>query len=505
MSRGGSWRRKWSQVAELASSKADIWRREGLGAGVVIAFVGGTTPELVLGVLAAWMSGAAVMVLPPTIKSEALVGFCKTGRAQRLCVSSYAEPWATSQPHELPPLVLLDLDEWLSRTTSRRVAQGTHELSDLAVLQATSGSTNDPRLVCLTETNVAFDLAQIRTRLGIADSDSLLSWLPLYHDMGLLGFLAQGWSTFVDTTLLDPGVFLAQPSSWLKGIAQVEATVTAAPNFAYGLAARALDLGGGSLASLRAALCGAEQVQLSTMHRFLASTSPLGFDDASLMPVYGLGEATLAVTIPIARRSLASEVSSDGVQRALLGSALDTTQVRIVVTEDEVPTRRPAVGRVQVRGPHVSAGYLTPHGIDRRHISAGWLDTGDRGELTAEGELIILGRYKELMILGGRNVSPEPIEEIASEVPGIRPGGVVAFSVPQGDSERLVVVFESTSDDDSLPRQVRDAVLAATGEMPIAVPCPPRSLPRTTSGKKRRVESRRRYLQSRPVSQDKFN
>lgn len=495
VSKRGIWCREWSAAADMASAKADVWRRTGLPEGAVMAFVAETTPSVILGIVAAWMSGATVLPLSPSMPSETRRRICHTAGVHRLCYAGDGDALSATHEQGWPEVERLDLDDW---PTHRLAGSSFVDTERLAVLQPTSGSTADSRLVRVSAVNIESNLAAIRQRLNFTVEDSLLAWLPLFHDMGLVGFLAQGWSTFVDTTLIDPVMFLTQPGSWLNGVAQSGATITAAPNFAYGLATRVLDASSGSLAHLRAALCGAEQVQLHTMERFLDAAAPLQFSETALMPVYGLGEATLAVTIPDTPRSLISSDSPDGVSRATLGTALDETQIRISYSSDNLD-HYSGIGHVQVKGPHVADGYLTGSGNDRKHIVDGWLETGDRGAITSENELIICGRYKELMILGGRNVAPEPVEEAVCALQNIRAGAVVAFSVPFNDTERLVVLFESKEDSPTLHRQVRNAVLEATGETPTTVACSPRSIPRTTSGKLKRVEARQKYIDRQAI------
>lgn len=189
VSRRGRWHLAWGAIAEMAAAKAAAWRRSSLAPGSVIAFVGDTEPSIVLGILAAWIGGHTVLVLPPTASTDAIVHTCEVAQARRLCLASDSRK-TDIRSSRLPDVEELDLVDWPTGLLTE-----SHDLPDsasIAVLQPTSGSTDAPRLVRVTNRNVEFDLAMIRRRLRIECTDRLLAWLPLYHDMGLIGFLAQG-------------------------------------------------------------------------------------------------------------------------------------------------------------------------------------------------------------------------------------------------------------------------------------------------------------------------
>lgn len=344
--------------------------------------------------------------------------------------------------------------------------------AELALIQYTSGSTGQPKGVALTHENVLANTWAFGREFGMVSGELMISWLPLYHDMGLIGTTLGSLSHGLPLVLMGPERFLARPVEWLRAFSDYRGTLTAAPNFAYGLCAERIrdeELEGLDLSSWRNALNGAEPIRWATVDAFIRRFAPYGFRASAMYPAYGLAEASLAVTLnPPGRgvRRLGQHISC--------GRPIEDVEVRIVE------------GRVEIRGRSVMHGY---YGHPPRGDA--WHDTGDLGFLH-DGELYITGRAKDVVMIGGRCLHPHDVESVLAEVRGIRKGCVAAFGVDDGGSERLVVLAESRGAD---PRLCLQRVFQETGVRPEVVLLPPRSLPKTPSGKLRRGEARRRYLQ----------
>ncbi|MDP2811971.1 MAG: AMP-binding protein, partial [Rhodocyclaceae bacterium] len=349
-------------------------------------------------------------------------------------------------------------------------------------------------------------------------SDVVVSWLPLYHDMGLIGAWLGSLYHASPLVLMSPLDFLARPERWLWAIHRHRGTVTAAPNFAFELCLRHLDparLQGLDLSSWRYAANGAEPVAAETLSRFAAALAPYGFRAEALAPVYGLAECSvgLAVSPPgrgplidrVRREPLAAgeavPAAADDVhalQLVACGRPLPGHEVRIVDDAGrELPQRR--VGRLEFRGPSATRGYYRNEEASRRLIRDGWLDSGDLAYL-ADGDIVITGRIKDMIIRGGRNLYPYELEEAVGAIPGVRRGCVAVFGVAvagQG-TEKLVVVAESRESDpaarDELVRRINALTVDLLGTPPDdVVLAPPHAVLKTSSGKIRRSATRDIY------------
>ena len=385
--------------------------------------------------------------------------------------------------------------------------------SDLALVQFSSGSTVDPKPVALTQANLVSQVASLMAIIEPTRADVLVSWLPLYHDMGLIGCLLGAVGYPGPLVLVPPEHFLARPALWLRAIGRHRGTISAAPHFAYAYAAdrvRDADLDGLSLRSWRVALDGAEPVTPGALHRFAARFAAHGFDAGALMPVYGLSEASLAVTFcppgrpPIAEaldpaRLAAGEVTPGRREVVSVGRPVPGVEVEIR-DEGGAPVSERRLGRIHVRGPSVMQGYLGDDEATARALRDGWLDTGDLG-FHAGGELFVHGRAKDLVIVRGANHAPEEFESALAGIAGLRPGCAVAlgFLPPDGEGEELLVLAERVrgagEGGPAVEDAIRAAVLSRTGVRVHTVRLlEPGTLPRTSSGKMRRAEALRRHL-----------
>jgi fatty-acyl-CoA synthase len=388
----------------------------------------------------------------------------------------------------------------------------------LGLIQFSSGSTADPKPVALTHHSLMAQLAALFALLPPAGQFPPLgvSWLPLYHDMGLIGCLLLAIYYPGSLVLIPPEHFLARPGLWLRAIARHHATLSVAPTFGYALAAKRVkdeELAGLDLASWQLAVCGAEPVSLAALQGFARRFAPFGFDERALRPVYGLAEASLAVTFTPPARPLAAlgvdarrlaatgEVTAGARQIVSLGRPVPGAEVELRGAGGQVVPER-TLGRIFARGPSLMAGYFGQSEATAKVLVNGWLDTGDLGFI-ANGELYVSGREKDAIIIRGANHSPQEFEECLGGLAGLRPGCAIAvgFMPAGGEGEELLVLAErardATSEAHAATRveAVRLAILERTGIRPHTVRLlPPGTLPRTSSGKLRRAEALRRFL-----------
>lgn len=374
------------------------------------------------------------------------------------------------------------------------------DADDIALIQFSSGTTHDPKPVALTHRNLLYNLAAIADYFISAGMPEQVgvTWLPLYHDMGLIGNLLTAFYLPRPLVLLPPELFLAVPAAWLRAISRHRGTVTAAPNFAFGLCLKRIrdeDLSGVDLSSWRLCLNGAEMTSAEVQRRFSERFGRWGFDPHAFTPVYGLAEASLAVTFTPAGDMFRVVARAD---KELVSTGRPLAGVEVEIRGDdsrEVPAGE--VGRIFVRGPSVMAGYFGRPDLTGQVLHDGWLDCGDLG-FVHDGELFVCGRSKETVVIRGANHAPQDFEEALDGVAGVRTGCAVAVGyLPDGGAdEALAMLVETTPDAPAdLAAEVAARVLQHTG---IAVGhvelLAPGTLPRTSSGKLRRLEARTQWL-----------
>ncbi len=396
----------------------------------------------------------------------------------------------------------------------------------IALLQYTSGSTGDPKGVVLTHSDLLTNIRAMGEAVAVRPDDCFVSWLPLYHDMGLIGAWLGSLYYGIPLVSLSPLAFLARPLRWLKAIHDHRGSLSAAPNFAYELCLKRIgdaDLAGLDLGCWRRAFNGAEPVSAQTLRRFAERFAPCGLRADALAPVYGLAEAGVGLAFPppergpridcIDRMRLAEighalAIPCDDPQAMTVvgcGQPLPGYRVRVVAgTGTVLPERHE--GLLQFQGPSATRGYFRNPEATARLIRDGWHDTGDRAYL-AGGEIHLTGRVKDMIIRGGRNLYPYEVEQAVGELPGIRKGCVAAFAAsdPEQGSERLVLVAETRERDPArrtaLELAVRERATDILGLPPDEIVlAPPRAVPKTSSGKLRRVATRDRYLAGKLLS-----
>ncbi len=389
----------------------------------------------------------------------------------------------------------------------------------IALLQYTSGSTGDPKGVTLTHANLLANIRAFGERLEIDSTDVCVSWLPLYHDMGLIGTWLGSLYFAGPVVIFSPLTFLARPEQWLWAVHRYRGTVSAAPNFAFELCMRKIDdsdLEGLDLSSWRWLLNGAEPVSPKTIARFTERFAKFGLRREAMAPVYGMAENALALTIPPAGRGPvvdrvdraamtergearpADPGDDNALEFVACGSPLLGHQVRIVDSLGrEVEDRRQ--GRLQFRGPSATQGYFRNEAATRQLFDGEWLNSGDLAYI-AGGDVYLTGRSKDIIIRAGRNLYPHELEEVIGNLEGVRKGCVAVFaSTDAGEgTERVVILAETRLTSDAEKEVLRGRIEEAAGELLESAPdevvlAGPHTVPKTSSGKIRRAAARELY------------
>ena len=389
-----------------------------------------------------------------------------------------------------------------------------------ALIQYTSGSTGDPKGVVLSHANVLANIRAILKAIDATSADVLLSWLPLYHDMGLIGAWLGPLYAGAKCYIMSPISFLAHPQSWLWACDRCRATISAAPNFAFELCLKQIgdaDLVGLDLSSLRFVANGAEPVSIHTLRRFIERFGRYGFRPGAMAPVYGLAECAVALALPppgreplidrinreaLGRRGIAEPANSGDPNAAEIvacGQPVPGHEIRIVDDSGrEVAERRE--GRLEFRGPSATAGYFRNEIKTRELFHGEWLDSGDRAYM-AVGDVFVTGRIKDIIIRAGQHVYPQELEEAVGDIEGFTKGAAAAFGVsdPNSGTERIVVLAETGQADSAerelLKARARDAVTLIVGSPPDEIVLvEPGTVPKTSSGKIRRAAAKQHYL-----------
>ncbi len=392
-----------------------------------------------------------------------------------------------------------------------------------ALIQYTSGSTGDPKGVVLSHANLLANIRALGVALAVSSADIFVSWLPLYHDLGLIGAWFGCLHFAAPLYVMSPLSFLVRPQSWLWAIHRFRGTLSAAPNFAFELCLTEIDtadLAGLDLSSLRMVANGAEPVSPQTLRRFIQKFAPYGFRPEAMMPAYGLAENGVALALPplgrspvidridrsaLMGRGMAEPAKPDDphpLEFVACGRPLPENEIRIVDTVGlEVAERQE--GRLEFRGPSATSGYFRNEAKTRGLIRNGWLDSGDRAYM-ADGDVYITGRIKDIIIRAGRHIYPEEIEEAIGDIGGFRKGGVAVFGVADrvSGTERVVIVAE-TSETDAVARTALEAraheltsTICGTPADEIVL-APLGTVPKTSSGKIRRSAARELYESGR--------
>ena len=512
---GGRERVPWARLHEDAQGVAAALQSRGVGPGVHVALLGPTSRALVTAIQATWLAGGTLVCLPLPMRLGSIEEFVLQTRrrianaeAALVVVDAALEPFLTIEPGD-PPVVRLDELCGTPAAWERPV----DDPERLAIIQFTSGSTADPKGVTLPHRCVVENIDAIVDGAALGGDDVGVSWLPLYHDMGLIGLLMTPMLTGFDLGLAPPQDFLSSPSDWMRWVAEHHATITGGPNFSYALAARALRrLDGLDLSRWRIALNGAEPIDPASVEAFIEAGAPHGLDAKAAFCVYGMAEATLAISFPepgtgmtldtVNREALeheqyaSPELSTSSARRLpLLGRTLRGLELRVRDPETGAPRGDREVGELELRGTSVTPGYFRREELTRALLHDGWLKTGDLGYLV-DGEVVVCGRIKDVIIIGGRNVFPEDVERAAANVEGVRAGNVIAFGAAgRRGKEGIIVVAETRgATSTQVHDDVIDRVCDAVGIPPLEVVfVEAGSLPKTSSGKLQRSVCKAQY------------
>ncbi|MBO0852567.1 MAG: AMP-binding protein [Nocardia sp.] len=488
-------------------------RESGIARGDLVGLLMPTCPQWLAGFFGVLGTGAAVTALPlppmvfdPDPVAEHLLPIVRTGGIRTLLTAGNGRTVALALAARMPELRVIDIDDL--DPDGDGTAWAPVAPDDLAVVQFSSGSTSRPKGVRLTHAQFISGVAAINSHISTTSDDVLVQWVPLFHDMGLVSLICS-LLTPNDAHLFSALTFIKNPATVLRHIAAVGATITNGPNFSFDkLIAAAGEAFGDSLdarplSRWRIALNGAEPVRAHTVRQFARTFGPLGAAESTMCPCYGMAEATLAVTLPIPGtppRVLTVDrdelvpgrpcrpVTPDSPKaRDLVAVGVPVPGIEVRITGlDGAVLPDGYVGEIRIQGPSVTEGYHGDEDITRATVIDGRLRTGDLG-LLDNGELIIVGRVKEMIIAAGRNFYPDDVEEAARTVPGVYKGHCVA--VADSEAETMIVVAESEHPADSPDGAALIAAISGALSRALALSAvsvllvPAKALPRTTSGK----------------------
>jgi 1-acyl-sn-glycerol-3-phosphate acyltransferase len=517
----------YAALYESAQRVSSGLRRLGVNPGDTVALMLPTCSDYFACFAGILLVGAIVVPVYPPGQSARMdehlrrhAAILSDARTRVMIVPSHALVASLLAKARVPTLrEIVASDQLMGETDNERYVP---RAEDVALLQYTSGSTGAPKGVVLTHANLLANIRAMGETAGIEEHDIFASWLPLYHDMGLIGAWFGPLYFGIPLVLMSPLTFLARPARWLQAIGHYQATITAGPNFAYERCTHRIDdtdLEGVDLSSLRLAFCGAEPVSAATMRAFALRFARHGFRETALTPVYGLAENTLGLAFSepgrgvrtdcISRARLAdsqraapAESPDDVLELVSCGRALPRNQIRIVDAGGNDVSER-TIGRIEFRSPSATRGYFQNPELTARLVHDGWLDTGDLGYMVDE-ELFITGRVKDLVIRAGRHFFPYELEAAVGHLPGVRNGCVAVCGTPDvgTGTDRLIVIAETR---ETAPEPlaamrtcINEASVALLGAPPEEVALvPPHSILKTSSGKIRHSATLELYLRSR--------
>jgi fatty-acyl-CoA synthase len=513
-------RHTWLEVHKRARRVAGGLAAAGIGHGDGVGVLAGAPVEIAPTAQGLWMRGASLTMLhQPTPRTDLELWAKDTTTVVDMIeakVVIVSDPFMAAAPVlEQRGLKVLTIEQLLLAYDP--IDPIDTDEDDLALMQLTSGSTGSPKAVHITHRNIYSNAEAmfIGAKMDPSGNDVMLSWLPCFHDMGMVGFLTVPMYFGVELVKVTPMDFLRDTLLWAKLIDKYGGTMTAAPNFAYALLAKRLRKqatpGQFDLSTLRFALSGAEPVDPADVEDLIDAGRPFGLRPEAVMPAYGMAETTLAVSFSeLGDGLVVDEVDADllaALRRAVpatkgntrrlpsLGPLLQGIEARIVDDHGGVlPTR--GVGVIELRGEPVTPGYTTMGGFIPAQDENGWYDTGDLGYQMENGHIVVCGRVKDVIIMAGRNIYPTDIERAACRVDGVRPGCAVAVRLDAGHArETFAVAVESNAYQD--PAEVRRIEHQVAREVVSEVDVRPRNvvvlgpgtIPKTPSGKLRRANS----------------
>jgi fatty-acyl-CoA synthase len=516
--------RTWRELHEQARCLAAGLLRAGMRPGDAVAVLAGEPAEVAPVAQAIWLAGGSLTMLhQPTPRTDLGVWRGDTLRVLRMIDARLV---LIGSPFE-PMARVLDESGFANRMIADLAVDDAGDFvpvgsaeDDAALLQLTSGSTAEPKAVRITHGNLYANLSATAAHLKCDERrDVMVSWLPLFHDMGMVGCLLLPMFTGIGLVSITPADFLARPLLWAELMSRYAGTITTAPNFAWAILTRQLaraEPGSLDLSRMRITANGAEPVDPATMSAFTEVAARFGLKPSAVNCCYGAAESTLVISmselddpilldtvdaVALERRRQAIPATGDGPgvrSFPMLGRPFAGIEVR-VVDEAGQPCPARTVGRIQLRGAPVTELYLTERGPEPARDADGWLDIGDEGYL-ADGQIVICGRRKDVIIMAGRNIYPTDIERAAASVNGVREGNVAAVRLMAGEHgmarESFAVLVESRlagdpAAEEALRTEVTNRVAAEIDARPAMVTVlAPGTLPKTPSGKLRRDAAR---------------
>ncbi len=514
--------RSYADMQRAAGRVARALRDAGLRRGDLVALVLPDSEQFLTALFGASIAGLIPASLSPPSATSDLPRFfgltantLRAAEARALLTSAALAPEFEALRPTCRHLSLVLAYETLD--ASEMDPDALPSLDDIAFVQFTSGSTSTPKGVALTHRNVCANVDSINGPSGLAtgEEDVGVSWLPLNHDMGLVGMALGPLYSARPGILLPAALFVRRPVEWLRAITRHRGTISFAPNFAFDLCVRRLkdrDLEGLDLSSWRVAGCGAEPIHPPTLAAFAEKLSRVGFRDTALFPSYGLAEHVVAATFPPrGRRPRTETVAVDELNDRRIASPArpgDNTVTLVscggafpdhairVVDETGQPLPEKCVGEILLAGPSIMLGYYRHEALTAQTIRDGWLHTGDLGYLSG-GELFVCGRAKDVIIVNGRKYHPQDLEWAVDDLVGVRRGRVVAFGATElGREDRVVIVVEPNGTvlgdrlADNIRRQVSNLFGLYVDEVALV---PSGTVGRTISGKVQRAATRARY------------
>jgi fatty-acyl-CoA synthase len=516
----------FAEIHREATRRGAHLASRGVNPGQRVALVIPDPDEFVLTFLGAIFAGIVPVPMYPQLSfknveayHETVAHITKASGAVMLLTTAATRPFVEPVQAKVEGLRSIVNVEELAGPAPGSIDHIVIEPDDLCFLQFTSGSTSRPKGVVVTHGNLAANSEAFMIH-GLAKDSSVdkgVSWLPLFHDMGLIGFVIGPLFTDIPVVFLPTATFVRAPRIWLDTIHKHRGTITYAPNFAYALVAKRLkekDVLGLDLSCIKIAGCGAEPIQAKTLRDFAERVKPAKFDPRAFLPSYGMAEATLAITFVKHMTGMHSDVvdfAALGQKKAVPADGGEGSQELVacgkpfpehelaIVDEDGRRLGDRQVGQIISRGPSITPGYYNEPELTAQsfkdHDGSTWLYTGDLGYV-ADGEVYICGRVKDIIIIRGRNFYPQDIEWAVSELPGVRRGNVVAFGVDVDGEEQLVVCAEAfQSDAAGLVEQIKSTIAAEIGLSVHKVDIVPQgALPRTSSGKPQRRKTKQMFL-----------
>lgn len=516
----------WTELHDEARAVGAALQARGLVPGDHVAILGPTSRALITAVQGCWLAGIASMVLPLPMRMASLEAFVEStrarirhGDAKLVLIDDLLAGFYEAGPGDPPIEPIGAVLPGPGNPSGERLEIPANDPERLIILQYTSGSTSEPKGVMIPDRVLTANIDASCAAAELGPDEVMVSWLPLYHDMGLVGFLSIPMTNGCQLVQAAPQDFMAHPGNWMQWISDHHGTATAGPNFSWVLATRALKrMEGLDLSQLTLALSGAEPVDPDAVEAFVQEAGRFGFKPGSVFPAFGMAEVAIGGAFPPRHRGLlcdpvdrivlerdrvaktvevSADTEGDAIRRLpILGHPVPDLEMRIVdpETREELPERH--VGELLIRGTSVTPGYYKRPDATAALFHNGWLCTGDLGYML-DGELVLCGRIKDVIIVGGRNVFPEDIERAVGGLEGVRAGNVIAFGVEGYKGKETVVVVAEVRTDE--PGRVREAIHHRTIQV---CGLPPRdvmlvkagTLPKTSSGKLQRAKCREQYM-----------